>query len=302
MTIKFKPMLAYTCEDTSTLKYPLYASVKLDGIRAVVLDSVVYSRSMKPIRSKAVQELFGKPEYNGLDGEILYGDWNADNVFNLTTQAVMATELKSEFSKDKLSFAVFDYVLSDKPYPERHNIALNIVESPYTGWKSHVVMVNQFVVVNEEELLKLEKEYLGYGYEGLMVRSIDGPYKQGRSTAKEGHIGKIKRFKDAEAVVLGFEEKMHNTNEAKTNELGRTERSSSKEGLIGANTLGALVCECEGIHFTMGSGFNDDMRKEVWENKEKYIGKMAKFKYFEVGMKDSYRFPIFLGWRDEDDL
>lgn len=29
---------------------------------------------------------------------------------------------------------------------------------------------------------------------------------------------------------------------------------------------------------------------------------LTKFKYFAIGMKDSYRFPIFLGWRDEDDL
>lgn len=298
-TPKFKPLLAFTCEDTSTLKYPLYASVKLDGIRCVVLDGVVYSRSMKPIRSKAVQELFGKPEYNGLDGEILYGPWNAPNVFNVTTQTVMATELKPEFTKEYLSFAVFDYVLSDEPYNVRKAIAGQIIN---LHMDKHVHGVMQIKVESEKSLLALETEMLDQGYEGLMVRSIDGRYKQGRATSKEGIIGKIKRFKDAEAVVIGFEEKMTNTNEKKTNELGYSERSSSKEGMIGANTLGALVCECNGIRFTMGSGFDDVGRAEVWANKSKYLGKLAKFKYFEVGMKDSYRFPIFLGWRDEDDL
>lgn len=296
----FKPMLSYTVTDTSKLHYPLYASVKLDGVRAIILDGVVYSRSMKPIRSKAVQELFGKPEYNGLDGEILYGDWNADNVFNLTTQAVMSTELKEGFTKDKLKMAVFDDVSEVRDnYLDRLTSAQYRVE----GFDNHqVIFVDQHLIANEDVLLGFEQRCLDDGYEGVMVRSIDGPYKQGRSTAKESYIGKIKRFSDAEAVVIGFEEKMHNTNEAKTNELGRTERSSSKEGLVGADTLGALVCECNGIHFTMGSGFDDAMRKEVWENKEKYLGKLAKFKYFEVGMKDSYRFPIFLGWRDEEDM
>jgi hypothetical protein len=52
----------------------------------------------------------------------------------------------------------------------------------------------------------------------------------------------------------------------------------------------------------MGSGFDDVGRREVWDNKEKYLGKYAKFKYFAVGMKDSYRFPIFLGWRDPADM
>lgn len=297
MTPKFKPLLAFTCEDTSTLTYPLYASIKLDGIRVVVLDSVVYSRSMKPIRSKAVQEMFGKPEYNGLDGEILYGDWNAPNVFNLTTQTVMATELKEHFDKSELKMAVFDDTSVDDGFTQRYQSAQQRALD-----NEDVITLTQHVIMNEAELTQFEQETLYLGYEGIMVRSMQGHYKQGRSTAKEGIIGKIKRFSDAEAVVTGFEEKMHNTNEAKTNELGRTQRSQAQEGMVGANTLGALVCECNGIRFTMGSGFDDAGRAEVWDNKEKYLGKLAKFKYFAIGMKDSYRFPIFLGWRDEDDL
>ena len=293
---KFKPMLAFTVEDTSTLKYPLFASIKLDGIRVIVLDGVVYSRSMKPIRSKAVQELFGKECYNGLDGEILYGDWNAPNVFNLTTQTVMATELKAEFSKDKLKMAVFDDVLTEGHYCTRL-----LKAADKTNGKD-VVFLDQYVMQNESELMNFEQKCLDDGYEGVMVRSIEGSYKQGRSTAKEGTIGKIKRFSDDEAIVIGFEEKMHNTNEAKTNELGRTQRSQALEGMVGANTLGALICECKGIRFTMGSGFDDLGRDEVWKNKEKYLGKLTKFKHFEIGQKDSFRFPIFQGWRDEDDM
>lgn len=296
-THKFKPMLAYTIEDTAKISYPCFVSLKLDGIRVVILDGVVYSRSMKPIRSKAVQELFGKSEYNGLDGEILYGSWNAENVFNLTTQTVMATDLKPEFSKDKLKMAVFDDVLCNGIFVSRLDSASELVEG-----NSNTVLLTQHVVTNEQQLLEFERKALEDGYEGIMVRSIDGPYKQGRSTQKEGTIGKLKRFSDDEAVVIGFEEKMHNTNEAKTNELGRTQRSQAQEGMIGAGTLGALVCTCKGIHFTMGSGFDEAGRKEVWENKEKFLGKLVKFKHFEIGQKDSFRFPIFQGWRDEDDL
>ena len=63
-----KPLLAYTVEDTSALKYPLFASVKLDGIRCLVIDGVAYSRNMKPIKNEYVQKCIGKTEYNGLDG------------------------------------------------------------------------------------------------------------------------------------------------------------------------------------------------------------------------------------------
>jgi DNA ligase-1 len=297
MTTNFKPLLAYTVEDTSKLQYPLLASVKLDGIRAIVIDGVVYSRSMKPIRSKVVQKLFGRPELNGLDGELLYGDWNTPNVFNLTTQAIMSTDLKPEFDERQITFAVFDQVQSDAPYNMRHLKSMKAAEN-----QPQVVSVAVHTIFSEEDLLKFESGALDAGYEGVMVRDPNGRYKQGRSTAREGIIGKVKRFEDAEAVVIGFEEKMTNTNEKKTNELGYSERSSSKEGLVGANTLGALICECNGIRFTMGSGFDDAGRREVWENKDKYLGKLAKFKFFAVGMKDSYRFPIFQGWRDVDDM
>lgn len=292
---KFAPMLAYTIEDTSKISYPCFVSIKLDGIRVVILNGVVMSRSMKPIRSKAVQELFGHERYNGLDGEILYGDWNAPNVFNLTTQTVMATELKAIFSKDKLRMAVFDDTSSDDVYVDRLISAQRKVGP-------NMQVLEQFRVESEAQLLMFEKNALEEGFEGIMVRAITGPYKQGRSTQKEGTIGKLKRFSDDEAVVIGFEEKLHNTNEAKTNELGRTQRSQAQEGMVGAGTLGALVCTCKGIQFTMGSGFDDVGRAEVWQNKEKYLGKLAKFKYFEIGMKDSFRFPIFQGWRDEDDM
>lgn len=298
-TPPFKPLLAWTITDTSTLTYPVYVSKKLDGIRAIVLDGVVYSRSMKPIRSKTVQEMFGKAEYNGFDGELLYGPWNASNVFNVTTQAVMSTNLPEGFLTSQLTYAVFDDVLCEGTFEERdeHTVMRKLaldVES--------VEFLQQTLVSNEQELLEMETDFLGQGYEGIMVRSRDGRYKQGRSTAKEGICGKLKRFSDDEAIVTGFQEKMTNTNEAKTNEVGRSQRSQAQEGMVGAGTLGALECECKGIKFTMGSGFDDVLRAEVWQNRDKYIGKLAKFKHFEIGKKDSFRFPIFLGFRSEEDM
>ena len=299
-TPNFKPLLAYTVEDTSKISYPCYASVKLDGIRVIILDGVVYSRSMKPIRSKVVQKLFGKPELNGIDAEVLYGPWEAPNVFNVTTSAVMSTNLPEGFSEGLLSLAVFDLVEDMQAgYDQRYVHASERVDSLRS---SQVKLVEQRIVSTEEQLLKFEQETLDAGFEGLMVRSISGKYKQGRATAKEGIIGKIKRFSDDEAVVTGFEEKMHNTNEAKTNELGRTQRSQAQEGMVGTDTLGALICECSGIKFTCGSGLDDALRKEIWNNRDKYLGSLITFKHFAIGRKDSFRFPIFKGFRDEDDV
>lgn len=299
-TNQFKPLLAYTVEDTSKLPYPhIVASYKYDGIRVIVLDGVVYSRSMKPLRSKVAQKLFGRADMNGLDGEIIYGSPNAANVFSVTTSAAMSTNMPEGFDERNMKFYAFDDVLSNGDFAERSCSVLNKVLNLTCN---NVEAVQHKLVTNEQELLKFEAEALDFGMEGLMVRTTYGKYKQGRSTAKEGIIGKIKRFSDDETVVIGFEEKMTNTNEKLKNELGYSQRSQAQEGMVGAGTLGALICECNGIRFTMGSGFDDVGRDEVWQNKDKYLNKLAKFKYFAVGMKDSYRFPIFLGWRHEDDL
>ena len=102
MTKQIKPLLA--CEvPLDDVKFPVYVSTKLDGIRCLIIDGVAYSRSLKPIRNKYVQELFGKPEYNGLDGELVVGDIYAKDVFQKTTSGVMSAE-----GTPDVKFYVFD--------------------------------------------------------------------------------------------------------------------------------------------------------------------------------------------------
>ncbi len=112
---------------------------------------------------------------------------------------------------------------------------------------------------------------------------------------------KLKRFTDAEAEVVGFEERMHNGNEATTNELGRTKRSSHAAGKTGRGDLGALQVRYEGVEFNVGTGFTDEDRAAIWADQPAYLGRLAKFKFFSVGVKVAPRHPVFLGWRDRSD-
>jgi len=295
MTVKFKPMLAVACEDLSSLRYPMLLSEKLDGIRAIVIDGVVMSRSMKPIPSAAVQAKFGRPEYEGYDGEIICGDKNAKDVFNKSTRACMSRVMPDELASEDLYFYVFDKVGS-RPYQERW-------ESIESNFDNNVIRLRQDVVNSEKEVVALEEQYLSIGAEGVMLRDPNGKYKQGRSTLKEGILLKVKRFVDEEATIVGFEEKMHNANEATIGELGQTKRSSHQENMIPCNTLGALVVHSEKWgSFKIGTGFSDEQRQEIWDNKEKYDGKLVKFKYFAVGILDKPRFPVYIGIRHEDDM
>ena len=285
-----KALLAYTVEDTSTLKYPLLASVKLDGIRCLVIDGVAYSRNMKPIKNEYVQKCIGKPEYSGLDGELIVGDIFAKDCYRQTNSGVMSKDGDPDFG-----FYVFDrWDMENFKFETRYT---NIPKLPF------VEIVSQWEMNSEGELIMFETELLEKGAEGVMVRSIDGIYKNGRSTAKDGILGKLKRFSDAEYRIVGFVERMHNANEATINALGHTERSSHKENLIGRGDLGALVLEtADGQQFNCGTGFDDALRAEIWANKDAYLGRMAKVKSFLIGVKDLPRFPVFISLRDEGDI
>lgn len=293
--LKVKPLLA--CEvPLDEINFPVYASTKLDGCRALVIDGVVYSRSLKPIRNKHVQKLFGKKSLEGFDGELVVGDIYAKDVFQKTTSGVMSIE-----GTPDVKFYVFDiFNRLDEDFTARLFILHNKLKSVCP--ESKVVMLEQHHVQTLYELQQhLEDERIKGG-EGLICRNPNGKYKYGRSTPKEQLSVKLKFFNQDEFEVVGFEERMHNTNEQTTNELGYAERSSAKDGLVPMNTLGSIVLKYGDTEFRCGTGFNDKQRKEIWENKDKYLGKLASIRYMSVGSKDRPRVPSFVGWRHEDDV
>jgi len=165
-----------------------------------------------------------------------------------------------------------------------------------------VDVVDTHLVASQAEAESKLQQFIDEGYEGGILRSFKGKYKQGRSTLKEGYLLKLKRFLDDEAVVIGFEERMQNNNVKEVDERGYSKRSSKKAGLVGADTLGSLIVQWNGVTFNVGSGFDDAQRKEVWQNKDKYLGKLVTFKYQELTEYNIPRFPTFKGFRSEDDV
>lgn len=299
MDTTFKPMLASEA-NLNKLTFPLLVSPKLDGIRAVVRNGVVLSRSLKPIPNAHVQELFGRPEYEGFDGELIVGSPVAPDVFHVTSGAVRRRD-----GKPFVRFFVFDIIPPSLQitYSERREY----LEHAF-GALAHrpVELVSEFQVTSLAGLELVEEECLKRGYEGVMLRSPDGLYKFGRSSVTEGYLLKLKRFKDSEARILAVEELMHNGNEAKTNELGRTERSSHKENLVPAGTMGKLYVEDihTGQRFRIGTGFTAEQRAEFWERHllGTAQGLVVKYKFFPVGVKELPRHPSYLGLRDAFDL
>lgn len=301
MLNKFRPLLAVQAE-ISDVKYPVYASPKLDGLRTTIFQGVAYSRSLKPLPNKEIQAFVASNWrlLEGMDGEFIVGEPTDPDVFNKSTSFVMSRDKTGE----PFCFHVFDLVKTDMAFSERYKALQAIFFYPFRYIPRQVQLVPQTLIRTEEELIRYEELNLKLGYEGTMLRKPSGEYKFGRSTLKSGVLLKRKTFLDMEAEVLGYEPKMHNTNEATTNELGYTERSSHKEGLVALDMLGSLTCRTkEGKVFSCGSGFTEEQRIQLWKEKDTLVGKLAKVKYFPIGMQDGVpRFPIWLGFRSELDI
>jgi DNA ligase-1 len=298
----FKPNLAATLTKPELIKFPVWASPKIDGIRCVVFDGVAYSRSLKPIPNPLVQEFASAFSglLEGLDGELTVGSPTDANCMQ-NSMAVMAKKGEPDFT-----FHVFDYVdpsVSEFIYDERTVIVEGRVSPFYARYPEiDIRMVPQHSCMHMDDLNTLEAQFLAEGYEGLMIRSGDAEYKYGRSTEREGGLVKVKRFVDAEAVVVGFEEEMRNENEATRNATGRTERSTAQAGLVGKGSLGALVVERGGVRFNIGTGFTAQQRSEFWEMQASLLGRYVTFKFFDHGTVDAPRHPVYKSFRAPEDM
>jgi DNA ligase-1 len=288
--------------DEGLLRFPYYASPKVDGIRCLIIDGEARTRSMKRIPNFHVREWFQKNAelLAGLDGELVVGDPAAKDVFGQTSSGIMAHGGVPAFT-----FLVFDVVdtTGRRPFTERWAE----VQEREAAWpKGGVVMtLPQVAIEHIRDLHKIEDVLVDKGFEGVMLRHPAGRYKQGRATLLENSLLKVKRFRDAEAVVVGVEEQMHNTNPGIRNEIGRTKRSSARAGLVGKDTLGALVVKGSrgqpfaGVRFSIGTGFDDAMRTALWAERDNLAGLTVKYRFLDVGTKDAPRHPVFTGFRPE---
>jgi DNA ligase-1 len=286
----FKPMLASPA-DLDKLRFPLYGSPKLDSIRASKFKGRLLSRTLKNIPNQHVQRA-ASGWADGLDGELIVGSPTAADVYRTTVSGIMSAAGAPDFT-----YWVFDIHERDS----RYNDILGDLRRHASGSAS-IQVLEQTLLSSIDEVVAYESRLVDLGYEGVILRDPNAPYKYGRSTTKEGFLLKLKRFEDSEAEILEVIEEMHNGNEAQTNELGRTKRSSHQENKVGKGRMGALLVRDlkTGVEFQIGTGFNDADKQWFWLND--VAGKFVKYKFFPIGVKDKPRHPVYLGLRDKRDL
>jgi DNA ligase-1 len=289
-----RPMLAHTPRNLLELKFPLLASPKLDGVRALVVDGQLLSRKLKRIPNVHVWQHLARAEFSGYDGELVAGRATGQGVFHRTTSAVM-----SEGGTPQVTFWVFDrWDMGKEAYVSR---IANLPSPIDLGDDAsiHIRPLKHRVLRTLDQLHSYEESCLLMGYEGIMVRDPNGLYKQGRSGKTDKWLCKVKRFEDSEAEVTGIVEQMHNGNIAKLNELGYAKRTSHKANKVPKGTTGALQVRDvkTRVEFEIGTGMDDAQKAAFWIDPP--IGKIIKYKFQPTGIKEKPRFPVFLGIRED---
>lgn len=300
-----RPMLAAKFDnpediepELTFLTYPLLGSPKIDGIRWMKpAREGAKSRSWKDLPNLHFQEFMKDNLFTFLDGEVIVGeDPTAEGLFNNTQSAIMTRD-----GTPKFSLWVFDHWMSkDLRFKERTAIAKVAVEEIRRRGQLNVNYLEHTHLYYVEDILKYEREALEAGYEGIMLRNPQAPYKYGRSTLKQQGLIKVKRFSDDEATIIGFEALERNTNPDVRNVFGLAKRSHHKVGKIPDNLLGKIIVRTEKWgDFAIGSGFDVATREMIWKDREFYMGKTVSFKYQAHGTKDKPRMPIFKGFRED---
>lgn len=282
----------------------LLGSPKLDGIRGLAHPDGIKGRSNKLLKNRQLQLAFKDILRPGVDGEFIDGEPNEGDVYNRTYSPVMA--------KDRdigaLRFWVFDdFSIGHLPFAQR----LKSVQNRFDDRHPLIQVVPHVELRSLADVQLAKAQAQADGYEGWMLRRPDFGYRNDRSTAAELGLMKLKDDTDAEAQVFDMEEAMFNGNEAFTDELGRTARSTAKAGLSGKGMVGAFwLFDHNGPggarrEFKVSAGkFDHPERVAIWNRRAAIIfsGLYLKYRYFGYGEKDLPRHGRAIGWRDPVDM
>ncbi|QJI53380.1 DNA ligase [Alteromonas phage vB_AcoS-R7M] len=312
-----KPMLA--CDaDLTKVTWPMLGMPKIDGVRALNIDGKLVARSGKPFKNRENTYFFSTEVLEGFDGEMVAGGITDPNLCSYTTSAMNTID-----GEVQCDWYLFDYfgpqVAPTAKYEERLNTLHSIVaklRKDYPVQSTRISVVPVKILNNQEEAEQYFADNLAQGFEGTILRNPKGPYKLGRCTAREANYLRVKAFADAEIKVHFVQEGRTNLNELKRGNFGQAERSTNADNMVPNGMVGTITGELlqdivvkdevflhKGTVIEIAPGrLTHDERVKYMQDPALMCGKIAKFQYFPIGMKDKLRFPTFQCFRDENDL
>ena len=224
------------------------------------------------------------PDNTCLDGEITLfdrGDLSSKEAYKQTMKIVRQT---TNMEKHGIKMLVFDWMpVEDFKNQECHY--------SYHGRRErlHEIFSNQDFTYFEllpilycgrdtSKITEILEEQVARGEEGIMINDYYGSYEFKRTNA----LLKVKKMQTLDLEIIDFEE--------------------GEGRLVG--TLGAILVRYKnGNVVKVGSGFSDELRKEIWQSRNSHLGTICEIQYFEPTTNadggESLRFPIFKDFRHD---
>lgn len=281
-----------------------YVTQKMDGVRAIIhvipklkdgklmytKDCLkMYTRSGRQM--KAVSEVYehiiefieanqflSTSQYGYvLDGELVAK--NVDNLssgdlFRLTKQMVSRKEESNGLEYylfDIISLEDFKNAESVLSYDKRRKVmdSFNSTES--------VHVLQTLALITKADVPIWSSYASQQGWEGIMLNHVDSPY----ITKRHKGLLKVKGSSTADLEVIGFVQAI--------------------DGQYKGSLQSLVIKLDEENTVLVGSGLSVELRHDIWNNQDKYLGKIVEIEYFEKSYNQqggwSLRHPVFKAFR-----
>ncbi len=267
------PMLALDfTKRGNSINFPCYVQPKLDGVRAILKDGNLYSRTghQFPHLTHICNELMKTNLV--LDGELYSTLLGFQDIVGIVRKQKIREEDISRLRK--IIFVVYDVICLDDDYQNRFVTLNEFFEANSLKFSKLHLTEQCDTRENVEDFLK---KYINDGHEGLILRNFTGKY---HLNYRSKDLQKYKLFKDAEFLIVGA-----------------TQGTGIEEGLV--------IWECETetkTKFTVRPKGSHEERVEYFKNAERYIGKKLTVKFYEYTEDGIPRFPVGIAIRDYEDF
>ena len=293
-----KPMLAKQADKvtkTDIFNKKWIASRKIDGLRCIIYlgdDDKLHTSSrgatnydsamFEILTHPALIKLFKNNKGLMLDGECYHHGYTLQQINSIARTQKVAKDL------EVLQFYWYDIVDLNNPFKTRlakmKSIASELKEyGSEISWEPdrifkenglRIQFVPQVEVSGWDNMMKLHNEYVSEGWEGLVIRDPEKPYKPNGRT---NDMIKIKVYKDDCFKVVGKE-----------------------AGLRGSEDMVFIMQMPDGRTFKAKPFGDREQKQEYWINfEEKYNGHIRECKFFYYSDDGIPLQPAFKAFRDD---
>ena len=266
-------------------------TTKIDGGRIIAIkkngEAKFYTRQGQEydglVDLKAEMEAY-MPDNVCLDGEITLlepGKLTSKDQYKQTMKITRADGEKHGVKMivfDIMTAQEFEVQRCDIPYEGRKAKLISMFKSLGHHAYRYFTKITEWYTGNDTSVIPVMlAKAINNGEEGLMININNAPYDFKRTN----NLLKVKKMQDIDLEIIGFEE-------GDNRHKGR---------------LGAVLCEYKGNILKVGSGFSDELRNEIWEHQDDWLGRMIIVQYFEETTNaeggSSLRFPVYLDYRTD---